>query len=68
MDAISKYLENAEAAVKAVLAGNDLICTTEFESQIPAVIKAVQDGTIAEKQINESVKKILKLKMKLELI
>ena len=68
MDAISKYLENAEAAVKAVLAGNDLICTTEFESQIPAVIKAVQDGTIAEKQINESVKKILKLKMKLKLI
>lgn len=68
MDAISKYLENAEAAVKAVLTGNDLICTTEFESQIPAVIKAVQDGTIAEKQINESVKKILKLKMKLELI
>ena len=68
MDAISKYLENAEAAVKAVLAGNDLICTTEFESQIPAVIRAVQDGTIKEKQINESVKKILKLKMKLELI
>lgn len=68
MDAISKYLENAEAAVKAVLAGNDLICTTDFEVQIPAVIKAVQDGTIAEKQINESVKKILKLKMKLELI
>ena len=68
MDAISKYLENADAAVKAVLAGNDLICTTDFEAQIPAVIDAVKENIISEKQIDESVYRILKLKVKLGII
>ena len=68
MDAISSYLGNEDAAVKAVLAGNDLICTTDFETQIPAVIEAVKDGTISEEQINESVYRILKLKVKLDII
>ena len=68
MDAISSYLGNEEAAVKAILAGNDLICTTDFEAQIPAVIDAINNNIISEEQINESVYRILKLKVKLGLI
>ena len=68
MDAIRNYVGNAEAAVKAILAGNDLICTTDFETQIPAVVEAVKAGTISEEQINESVYKILKLKSNLSLL
>lgn len=68
MDAIKDYIGNTEAAVKAILAGNDLICTTNFETQIPAVVEAVKAGTISEEQINESVYKILKLKSNLSLL
>ena len=68
MDAIKDYQDNEEVAVKAVLAGNDLICTTDFEKQISAVIAAVQEGVIKEKQIDVSVKRILKLKSTLHLI
>lgn len=68
MDAIKDYIGNTEAAVKAILAGNDLICTTDFETQIPAVVEAVKAGTISEDQINESVYKILKLKSNLSLL
>ena len=68
MDAIKDYIGNTEAAVKAILAGNDLICTTDFETQIPAVVEAVKAGTISEEQINESVYKILKLKSNLSLL
>lgn len=68
MDAIKDYIGNTESAVKAILAGNDLICTTDFETQIPAVIEAVKAGTISEEQINESVYKILKLKSNLSLL
>lgn len=68
MDAIKDYIGNTEAAVKAILAGNDLICTTDFETQIPAVIEAVKAGTISEEQINESVYRILKLKSNLSLL
>lgn len=68
MDAIKKYTNNEEAAILAINAGNDLICATDFEEQIPAVIKAVKDGKIKEEQINESVLKILKMKKELGII
>ena len=66
MDAISKNYDSS-VAVLAILAGNDLICTTDFEAQIPEVIKAVNDGTISVDRINESVRRILKLKEELNL-
>ena len=68
MDAIKEYQDNVEVAVTAVLAGNDLICTTDFETQIPAVIETVKNGTISESEINASVKRILNLKSELNLI
>ena len=67
MDAISKNYDSS-VAVLAILAGNDLICTTDFESQIPKVIAAVEDGTISIDRINESVRRILELKLELNLI
>ena len=48
MDAIQKYTGKQEAAVQAVLAGNDVLCCTDFDVQIPAVIKAVREGLIGE--------------------
>lgn len=67
MDAISKNYDSS-VAVLAILAGNDLICTTDFESQILEVIAAVEDGTISIDRINESVRRILELKLELNLI
>lgn len=62
MDAIQDFTGKEAAAVTAVLAGNDMLCCTDFEVQIPAVIAAVEDGRISEKQIDESVLRILKWK------
>lgn len=68
MDAIRNYTGDTEAAVLAVLAGNDLICCTNFEEQIPAVINAVNEGVISEERIDESVLRILKWKLELGII
>jgi len=65
MQAIKQFTGEQQAAVTAVLAKNDLICCTDFEVQIPAVITAVKNGTIAESQIDESVTRILLWKLKL---
>ena len=62
MGAITQYCDGQEAAVQAVLADNDLLCCTDYETQIPAVIQAVQDGVISESRIEESVKRILQWK------
>lgn len=55
---------NAEIAVKAIIAGNDMLCTAAYKEQLPAVIKAIKSGRISEEQINESVLRILKMKLK----
>jgi len=68
MDAIRLYTNSESAAVQAVIAGNDLLCCSDFTEQIPAVIKAVKDGRISEERINESVLRILEYKLKLGII
>ena len=67
MDAIKEF-SNDEAAILAVQAGNDLLCCTDFEVQIPAVINAVKEGKISENRIDESVLRILNLKISLGLL
>ena len=68
MDAITTYIDNQNAAVSAILAGNDLLCCTNYEEQIPAVITAIKEGIIPIKQIDESLYRILRWKYKLGLL
>ncbi len=68
MDAIRQYTDGEQAAVQAVLAGNDLLCCTDYETQYPAVLNAVQSGKISESRINESVLRILRYKIEAGII
>ena len=53
----------SEAAVRSILAGNDMICANDYKAQYKAVLKAVKSGRIKESQVNKSVTRILKLKL-----
>ncbi len=68
MGAVKNQYSTDQAAILAVQAGNDiLLYVTNPETQIVAyksVLAAVQNGTISEERINESVYRILKLKQK----
>lgn len=68
MNGVRDFADDTEAAVLAVQAGNDLLCCTDFEVQIPAVLQAVEEGKITEEQINESVLRILELKISLGIL
>ncbi len=61
MDAVKQYA-NGEAAVLAVLAGNDMLITSDYQSDIPAVLAAVADGRITEREIDAHVLRILRYK------
>ena len=52
-----------ELAVLAIQAGSDMLLTDDCAVQIPAVVKAVQQGEISRERIDESVLRILMLKM-----
>ena len=45
-----------------------MIVTTDYESQIPAVIAAVEDGRISEERLDEAVTRVLAWKIRLGLI
>ena len=68
MEGVRQFAGDAEIAVRAVQAGNDMLCCTDFEVQVPAVIQAVENGEITEERLNESVLRILKMKIKLGII
>lgn len=68
MDGIRNFVGEKEAAVLAVQAGNDLLCSTYFETQIPAVLEAVRRGEISESRIDQSVLRILQMKLDLGIL
>lgn len=68
MSAITEYTDGKSAAVQAVIAGNDLLCCSDYAVQVPAVIEAVKSGVISEERINESAKRIIEMKLYLGII
>ena len=48
MDAFQEYCDASGAAVQAVQAGNDLLCCSDYETQYPAVLAAVESGELSE--------------------
>ena len=68
MQAITDCYGAGEAAVMAVLAGNDLLCSTDYVTQYEAVLAAVLDGRIDIDTLNKAVRNVLQWKMDLGLI
>lgn len=68
MQAISDLFGAGEAAVMAVLAGNDLLCSTEYAVQYQAVLQAVLDGRIDIDVLNSAVRHVLEWKISLGLL
>ncbi|SFB71933.1 glycoside hydrolase family 3 N-terminal domain-containing protein [Butyrivibrio sp. YAB3001] len=61
--AITEYYTSAEAAVNAINAGADIIYLPEnFEEAYNGVLEAVQNGVISEERINESLRRIYRIK------
>ncbi len=68
MDAIAKQYGVGEAAVLAVLAGNDLLCSTEYPTQYPAVLDACRSGRIPEETVNQAVYHVLAWKQSMGIL
>ncbi len=65
MGAVADYYTPEEAAVKALLAGNDMILMpTDLDRAYNGILTAVQSGEISEDRIDESVLRILALKIR----
>ena len=68
MGAITETYGVGEAAVLAILAGNDLLCSTDYALQYEAVLDAAKEGRIQEETIDEAVLRILRWKQSIGLL
>jgi beta-N-acetylhexosaminidase len=68
MQAITDLYGAGEAAVMAILAGNDLLCCTTFEAQYEAVLSAVLEGRIPFDTVKNAARNVLEWKMQIGLI
>ena len=63
MGAITQHYSSGDAAVRSIQAGVDIVLgPKDFIEAFDAVMKAVETGTITEDRINQSVRRILKMK------
>lgn len=66
MGAIVDQYSSAQAAIKAFQAGSDmLLMPADFRSAYQGVLDAVNQGGISQERLNESVTRILKIKMQI---
>ena len=68
MDAVAAYSQDGAVAVMALEAGNDLIITTDYRTQIPKVLEAVENGTLSMDTINTACRRVLTWKQALGLL
>lgn len=59
MDAVKAYVEDGNAATLALLAGNDMIITSDFISMYKEVLNSVDEKIISEEIINKAVLRII---------
>ena len=63
INAITEYYGADEVAIKAFKAGADMVLMPEnFETAYKGVIAAVQEGAISEDRINDSLKRVFRIK------
>lgn len=68
MAGLADFMSQDEAGLKALQAGNDLILSSTYASQIPYVLQAIEDGEYGEKDLDASVTRVLNWKEKLGLL
>ena len=68
MEAVSAYAGDGAVAVMALEAGNDLVLTTDYRTQIPKVIGAVENGDLDASVIDTACLRVLRWKQALGLL
>jgi beta-N-acetylhexosaminidase len=68
MAGLADFVPQNKAALMALKAGNDLVMTSHYATQIPYILQAIKDGDYSKKQLNASVLRVLKMKQKLGML
>lgn len=68
MAGLANFTSQEEAGLQALQAGNDMILSSSYSTQIPYILEAIKKGEYSEQQLNQSVERLLMWKIELGLI
>lgn len=68
MAGLADFISQEEAGLQALQAGNDMILSSSYSTQIPYILEAIKKGEYSEQQLDQSVERILTWKVELGLI
>lgn len=68
MAGLANFTSQEEAGLQALQAGNDMILSSSYGTQIPYILEAIKKGEYSEQQLNQSVERLLMWKIELGLI
>ena len=68
MGGVRAFAGDGEAAVQALRAGCDLICSADAQRELAAVLAAVERGELSEARLNEAAQRVLCWKIRLGLL
>lgn len=68
MAGLADFISQEEAGLQALQAGNDMILSSSYNTQIPYILEAIKKGEYSEQQLDQSVERLLTWKVELGLI
>ena len=68
MQAILQNMTIEKASAKALIAGNDMIFSADLKASMRGMKRAVKKGKLSEEQVDESVRRILRMKINRKII
>lgn len=68
MAGLADFISQEEAGLQALQAGNDMILSSSYSTQIPYILNAIKKGDYSEQQLDQSVKRLLMWKAELGII
>lgn len=68
MAGLADFISQEEVGLQALQAGNDMILSSSYSTQIPYILEAIKKGEYSEQQLDQSVERLLTWKVELGLI
>lgn len=68
MAGLADFISQEEAGLQALQAGNDMVLSSSYSTQIPFILEAIKKGEYSEQQLDQSVERLLTWKVELGLI
>lgn len=68
MAGLADFISQEEAGLAALQAGNDLVMSSSYQTQIPYILQAIEDGEYSMEQLETSVRRVLQWKEALGLL